>query len=141
MAETRDKKSASTAVLVDNSVITIMPVKPPEESAVDKARRGFYGAWGRFWITLPVAVVLNGMYASYVSAYNTPGVRTEEDYNTAKMYQYTTTGAGILAGAFGIEFAARLVYYVFVSNKERSPLVPPAPVAEQAPPESEKEEG
>jgi hypothetical protein len=127
MAETRDKKSASTAVIVDNSAITIKPIKPPEENVVDKARRGFYGAWGRFWIALPLALVLNGMYASYVNAYNMPAaVRTEEEYNTAQTYRYVTIGAGIAAGAFGIEFAVRLVYYVYVSNKERSPLVPPA---------------
>ena len=127
LAETRDKKSASTAVIVDNSAITIKPVMPPAENAVDKARRGFYGAWGRFWIALPAALVLNGMYASYLSAYNTQAaVHTEKEYNTAKTYQYATIGAGIAAGLFGIEFAARLIYYVYISNKERSPLVPPA---------------
>jgi hypothetical protein len=135
-AETRDKRSASTAVLVDNSVsaVTLKPVSPPQGNAVDRARRGFYGAWGRFWIALPVALVLNGMYSSYVSAYNTPsGIRTEEDYNTALMYQYATIGAAVTAGIFGAEFAARLFYYVHVSNRERSPLVPSAPPPEAMP--------
>jgi hypothetical protein len=136
MVETADKKSASTAVLIDNSALTIIPVKPPEENVVDKARRGFYGAWGRFWIALPLALVVNGMYSSYLSAYNMAPARTEDDFNTARTYQYAAMGAGILAGGFGVEFAVRLVYYVIVSNKERSPLVPPAPpepVAEEAP--------
>jgi hypothetical protein len=129
MAETRDQKSTSTAVLIDRSTgtITMKPVKPPKEGAVDKARRGFYSAWGRFWIALPIALVVNGMYSSYVSAYNLPmGNRTEEDYNTAKTYQYAAGGSGILAMGFGVEFVIRLLYYVYVSNKERSPLAPPA---------------
>jgi hypothetical protein len=133
MAETPDKKTASTAFIVNDGAITIKPVVPPKDGAVDKARRGFYGAWGRFWIALPLALVINGMYSSYLSAYNTHSAITEEDYNRAMTFQYATIGAGVAAGLFGVEFAVRLIYYVYVSSKERSPLVPPAPTIVEAP--------
>jgi hypothetical protein len=121
--ETPDKKSASTAFIVNDDTITLRPVEPPAENAVDTARRGFYGAWGRFWIALPVALVLNSMYMTYLDAYKDPmGIKTEDDYNTAQMYQYATIGAAVAAVGFGVEFAIRLVNYVVVSNKERSPL-------------------
>jgi hypothetical protein len=133
MAETSDKKSTSTAFIVNNNAIRLNPTVPPKQNAVDKARRGFYGAWGRFWIALPLTLVLNAMASSYVSAYNTPlGVRTEEEYNTARNFQYATIGAAIITGTFGLEFALRLVYYVYVSNKERTPLAAKAEDAESA---------
>jgi hypothetical protein len=123
LAETPDKKSSSTAFIVNDGAILMKPLEPPQQGAVDRARRGFYGAWGRFWIALPLALVVNGMYSSYVSAYNSSlGMRTDEEFNTAKTFQYAS---GIAIGAavvFGVEFAARLVYYVVVSNKERTPL-------------------
>jgi hypothetical protein len=124
MAETPDKKAASTVFVVNDNALLIKPVPPPEQDRVDKARRGFYGAWGRFWITLPIALVLNGMYSSYANAYNTPSAneRTSDEYKTAQTYQYATTGAMVAAIGFGVEFAARLVYYVVISNKERTPL-------------------
>jgi hypothetical protein len=124
MAETPDQKSSSTAFLVNESALLMKPLEPPKQDAVDKARRGFYGAWGRFWIALPLALVVNGMYSSYLSAYNSPaGVKTEDDFNTAKTFQYATGIAVGVAVGFGVEFAARLVYYVVVSNRERTPLV------------------
>ncbi|MDR1230580.1 MAG: hypothetical protein LBK61_04160 [Spirochaetaceae bacterium] len=124
MAETPDKKSASTVFIVNDNAILMKPVAPPKQDAVDKARRGFYGAWGRFWIALPLALVLNGMYSSYVNAYNSTAARTGDEYKTAQTFQYATTGAAVAAVGFGVEFAARLVYYVIVSNKERTPLTP-----------------
>jgi hypothetical protein len=124
MAETPDKKSTSTVFTVSDNAILMKPVAPPQQDAVDKARRGFYGAWGRFWIALPLALVLNGMYSSYVSAYNAPAAvpRTSDEYKTAQNFQYATTGAAIASIGFGIEFAVRLIYYVAISNKERTPL-------------------
>jgi hypothetical protein len=124
MAETPDKKSASTVFIVNDNAILMKPVEPPKQDAVDKARRGFYGAWGRFWIALPLALVLNGMYSSYMNAYSAPTTvgRTSDEYKTAQTLLYATTGAAVLAIGFGVEFAARLVYYVIVSNKERTPL-------------------
>jgi hypothetical protein len=122
LAETPNKKSSSTAFIVNDGAILMKPLEPPKQGAVDKARRGFYGAWGRFWIALPLALVVNGMYSSYVSAYNSSGMRTDEEFNTAKTFQYASGIAMGAAVVFGVEFAARLVYYVVVSNKERTPL-------------------
>jgi hypothetical protein len=124
LAETPDKKSASTAFIVNDGAIRMKPLEPPKQDAVDKARRGFYGAWGRFWIALPLALVVNGMYSSYVGAYKLSTTRTEDDRNTAKTFQYAAGASIAVAALFGVEFAARLVYYVVVANRERTPLVP-----------------
>jgi hypothetical protein len=127
MAETPDKKSASTVFIVNDNAILIKPVPPPKHDVVDKARRGFYGAWGRFWIALPLALVLSGMNSSYEYAWASG---TSDGYKSQTL-QYATIGAAAVAIGFGVEFAARLVYYVVVSNKERTPLTAKPEDAEQ----------
>ncbi|MCL2319701.1 MAG: hypothetical protein FWC45_06420 [Treponema sp.] len=119
---------------------TATPVSP-EEKRVDKARRGFYGAYGAFWIVLPAALITAGIAKSYVEANNTlplnfysdPG--SIDDYNTRKkIYDNAVMGRNIQIGAnivwgaaLGVTFF-QIFRYLLVSGGDAAPIVKaPAP--------------
>jgi hypothetical protein len=91
-----------------------------DEQTVEKARRKFYGAFGRFWVTLPVAFFLNGYTQTYALGYNLSG--NQNLYRNTNNYYYWSIGAWIAAGTFFVESMIRLVIYVHTANKETIPL-------------------
>jgi hypothetical protein len=96
----------------------ILPDK--DEKPVEKRRRQFYGAWGRLWVTLPLAFLLDGAARSYATAYNVSGNQEILDrFNT--MY-YISRGAMVAAGIFGAESLIRLIIYINTANGEAVPL-------------------
>jgi hypothetical protein len=87
---------------------------------VEKRRRQFYGAWGRLWVTLPLAFFLDGLARSYAAAYNVSGNKDILDrFNTS---YYISRGAILAAGAFGVESIIRLIIYINTANREAVPL-------------------
>jgi hypothetical protein len=96
---------------------------PPgeDEKPVDRARRRFYGAYGRFWIALPVAFILGGVYNAYLDAYNNNV--TQEMYDEAMKYWYISTGATVLAGLALTETFYRIYRYVRTSDENTAPPV------------------
>jgi hypothetical protein len=96
----------------------IVPGK--DEKPVEKRRRQFYGAWGRLWVTLPLAFFLDGLARSYATAYNVSG--NEDILNRYNTSYYISRGAMIAAGVFGVESLIRLIIYINTANREAVPL-------------------
>jgi hypothetical protein len=91
-----------------------------DEKPVEKRRREFYGAWGRLWVTLPLAFFLDGVARSYATGYNASGSpEILEQFNTS---YYISRGAMIAAGVFGLESLIRLIIYINTANREAVPL-------------------
>jgi hypothetical protein len=93
----------------------------PDEKPVDKARRGFYGAYGRFWFALPVAFILGGIYTAHLDAYRRNS--TPEMYDQSIRYYYLSTGAAVVAGAALTEAFYRIYRYVRTSGENTTPPI------------------
>jgi hypothetical protein len=107
----------------ENAAVYPAVIPPLEEGYLDKSRRGFYGAWGRFWIALPAAWIVTGVAATVVSAYNYNQSRTIEQYNDAQNYYWAATGLSLAAGFFAAESIVRAFIYVHTSTKgEAKPI-------------------
>jgi len=94
-------------------IITLQPRKLPgkDDQPVERARKKFYGAYGRFWIALPVAFFLSGLSASNSPALGSP--------NT---YTYVSYGAYAATGLFLAETLVRMFVYVHTGTKESIPF-------------------
>jgi len=103
-----------------------------EEKRVDRARRGFYGAYGAFWVILPVALLAGGIAGSYIDANNHVAVMGtfNDDFETRKKIyddavkgQYVKLGATILwSTALGVTFF-QIFRYLYVSGGDSTPIV------------------
>jgi len=98
-------------------------LQSPGEKPVEKARKQFYGAFGRFWIALPMAFLLNGIANTYINAINYGGSQNLMDPAT-KLY-YSSQAAWVLTGVFLGESLYRLGSYVYIANRGSSPVVEP----------------
>jgi hypothetical protein len=125
--ETEDGRRGEVIVLGEQRTngqrsIEIKPKIIPgrDEKPVEKRRRQFYGAWGRLWVTLPLAVLLDGLAMSYATAYNASG--SQELLDRFYTSYYISRGAMIAAGIFGAESLIRLIIYINTANQEAVPL-------------------
>jgi hypothetical protein len=125
--ETEDGRSSKAIVMGEAGeeprIITFNPKAPPanpEKKSVDVLRRKFYGAYGRFWIALPLAFLVNGFYQTYVTGYNVSP--SQELYDKAKIAYGFSVGAWIGMGLCLAESLVRLVFYVRAADKEAVPL-------------------
>jgi hypothetical protein len=126
-AETEDGRRGEVIVLGEQQseegrYIEINPriIPGQDEKPVEKRRRQFYGAWGRLWVTLPLAFFLDGVARSYANAYNSSG--SEEILERFNTRYYISRGAMIAAGVFGAESLIRLIIYISTANRESVPL-------------------
>jgi hypothetical protein len=101
-------------------VRTKMP-KGEDEKPVGTARRRFYGAYGRFWIALPVAFILGGVYNAYLDAYKNN--ITQAMYDETMKYWYISTGATVVAGLALTETFYRIFRYVRASGEDTTPPI------------------
>jgi hypothetical protein len=101
----------------ENAALYPVVIPPLEEGRLDKSRRGFYGAWGRFWIALPLAWMAYGVADTVVKAYNYNQFRTREQYDEAQIYYWTGMGLSAVAGGFALESIIRSIIYVYTSTK------------------------
>jgi hypothetical protein len=113
----------------EDRIVTVNPRLPPpsSEKPVEKRRRQFYGAWGRLWVTIPLAFLINGIKESYLFGYRAsaaslgpPG--SMELYDKASLFNNISIGTWIAVGVFGIESLIRLIVYVNAANREAVPL-------------------
>jgi hypothetical protein len=126
--ETEDGRNAQAIVLGEakdeQRIISFDPKAPPEDpqkKSVETLRKKFYGAYGRFWIALPLAFLANGLYNTNALAYNA-STGSEALYDSAKNSYYLTVGLFIGAGLFLAESLIRLVVYVRAADKEAVPF-------------------
>jgi hypothetical protein len=117
--ETPDKRSASVITDGSDPVITLTPGFPPE-GRVAGARRRFYGSWGRFWIALPTAFLLQGISDAQVRASNTGG--SAEMYQAAQTGQIISIGAWVIFGLVTAEVLYRAGMYLYSTQADVDPL-------------------
>jgi hypothetical protein len=101
----------------ENAALYPAVIPPLEEGRLDKSRRGFYGAWGRFWVALPLAWMFYGVSSTVVNAYNYNRFRTREQYDEAQAYNWTSMGLAALAGGFAAESIVRVFIYTHTATK------------------------
>jgi hypothetical protein len=95
--------------------ISLAPMAPKGEKEVDAIRRKFYGAYGRFWLILPAAYVLQGLSTTMTNTYNL--TRNPDLYNKAMTLYYASIGVMIGAGGFLLESLIREAIYLVVSTR------------------------
>ena len=100
-----------------NYGISLRLTPPLPEGRTDRARRQFYGAWTRFWIAMPLSVLINGIAISLVDAYNANPVRTEDQLSSAQYWYWGTIASDILVALFLGESVIRAAYYASVSSR------------------------
>jgi hypothetical protein len=99
-----------------------LAVQPPREAGtVNKYRRWFYGAWGRFWLFLPAAMLMRGIADTEINAYNYRG--NPDLYDSANTKYYLSTGFTIAAGLSAVETLIHLFRYISITNKNATTLV------------------
>ena len=90
---------------------TKKPVSP-EEKRVERARRGFYGAYGAFWVILPVSLLTAGVANTYITV--------NENVN---LWKGVRLGAHIAWGAaLGVTFS-QIFRYLYISGADAAPIV------------------
>jgi hypothetical protein len=116
--ETPGGETASIVFRGADEGVDLRPLRPydPEEKRTNRARRRFYGAYGRLWIILPAAFVLYGMSASQSDAYELNP--TAEQYDNARRYRYVSIGTIIAAGVIAAESIFRIIWYVHTSGED-----------------------
>jgi hypothetical protein len=97
----------------------ILPGK--DDRPVDKKRRKFYGAYGRFWIALPLAFFINGISQTYAYSYNNSG-GSQTMFDRATTAYYVSVGAWAVAGIFLAESLIRMGIYIHTATEESIPL-------------------
>jgi DNA-binding winged helix-turn-helix (wHTH) protein len=113
----------------DKTSVKIAPKKPAPTDRIEKARKRFYGAYGRLWIGLPVALMLLGVSESYVNAFNSvdwdkyPDLY-DEKYPTAVFWSRTMPiSAGIGIGVLAADVIIHLILYVYQANRSGAILI------------------
>lgn len=108
------------------NLITLKPSMPylPEENRVEKARHGFYGAWGRFWVALPLTVLLYGISTAYApTTYGqNPGLYLQSS-NSLLHNSYFALGAIAITGFFTGEWLYRTYRYISTASEDAVPLL------------------
>ena len=110
---------------------TKAPVSP-EEKRVDRARRGFYGAYGAFWVILPATLLTAGIAGNYITAHNYIAAnylypdeydRRKEIYDKAILGRNISYAAyGVMGTALGITFF-QIFRYLYISGGDSTPIV------------------
>ncbi|MDR2019999.1 MAG: PEGA domain-containing protein [Treponema sp.] len=98
---------------IDGSAVFNVRESGPRQ--VERMRRRFYGAWGRFWVALPAAILINGIAATYTNAYNyrgDPGI-----YDEANNLRYISIAAWTVFGCTVAESIYRAFRYLYSSNE------------------------
>jgi hypothetical protein len=94
---------------------------PQEGKPVDRSRRGFYGAYGRFWIAMPIAYMIAGVGNTYLDAYAYGRVLTL--YDEALTAYWVTNGGVVIAGGFLVESLVRMVWYIYTATRDEPRLL------------------
>ncbi|MDR3301045.1 MAG: PEGA domain-containing protein [Spirochaetaceae bacterium] len=123
--QTEDDRSEQTIFqIVDNSKIILDPKIPPASDRIEKARKGFYGAFGRFWIGFPIAYILWSISGTFIATYNANP--TVAQYDHAYAWNYVSVGAWIGFGILLTDVLVRFAIYIYQGNRPGA-ILPPKP--------------
>lgn len=120
---TADGYVANTVFEVSGDTVSLEPRPAPAENRTNVARRKFYSAYGRFWLTLPLAVLGWGLNGTMNTALEATGSLNPDLAQQQQIVQWTAIGATALMGAFLAESFVRIGLYVREANRESSPLI------------------
>jgi hypothetical protein len=91
------------------------PITDPEAKPLNKARRQYYNAWARFWISLPAAFIMNGVVNGYANAYSVHGTDVfVEKYN---LYNGISIGLWVAFGVIATDSFIRIIRYNHTASK------------------------
>jgi hypothetical protein len=128
--ETPEGRTASAVFNADpdrrGNSITLKPslIYLPEEKRVEQSRRAFYGAWGRFWIALPLTVLLYGVSTAYApTKYGYDSSLYLQSSNTLLHNSYISLGAIAITGIFAAEWIYRTFRYISTAGGDAVPMV------------------
>jgi hypothetical protein len=115
-------KSVFQTAKADTEGTLNLSVRPPllEDKPVEKSRRRFYSAYGRLWIALPVAFLLNGVYSAY--NVSNAGYPSQGMAGNVTLYNWATIAGWAAVGAAGVELVYRIYRYLRNSSADVSPL-------------------
>ncbi|GMO52308.1 MAG: hypothetical protein Ta2G_10250 [Termitinemataceae bacterium] len=117
---TEDGKIAQTVFSITDQSLLLNPGLAPAEGRTNKARKRYYNALGRFWISLPFTILSLGLYNSYYTdAYR---LGSYDVLSQANVFGYMTIGFGVVTAGFLIESFVKLGMYIYEGNRETSPL-------------------
>jgi hypothetical protein len=92
-----------------------IPALDPDAKPLNKARRQYYGAWTRFWISLPAAFLMNGVVSGYRDAYAVHGSDVfAEKYD---LYNGVSIGLWVAFGVIAGESLYRIIRYNHTASK------------------------
>jgi hypothetical protein len=123
VVQTPDGETGSVVVQGGNLASGNLILKtspPPEAKQVDRFRKKFYGAYGRFWFALPVAFLLYGMSTAYTNSYTNNTL--PQLYENALTYRYVSIGAIVIAGGFLAESLFRTGRYLYATGRNETKL-------------------
>ena len=95
---------------------TRVPVSP-EEKRVDRARRGFYGAYGAFWVILPAALITGGIAKTHSVEFY-----TEADFRASKWGRIRTASNIAWGTSLGFSFF-QIFRFLYISRADSTPIV------------------
>lgn len=102
------------------NTVSLKPMAPKGEKEVDAVRRKYYGSYGRFWLLLPAAYVLQGLSSTMTNTYN--ATRNPDLYDRALTLSYVSMGVMIAAGGFLLESFVREAIYLVVATRHEPKL-------------------
>jgi hypothetical protein len=109
---------------------TAVPL-PPDSKPVETARRRFYGTYGKFWIALPLMIIMSGLSTNYTNAhaYNVQASQNNAEYNGAVLYDeamnyhYISRAFWMVFGLTMTETVYRIYRYTQASGKGTASIV------------------
>ncbi|MDR3276534.1 MAG: PEGA domain-containing protein [Treponema sp.] len=102
-----------------------LDLAPPQEAGmIEGFRQGYYGAWGRFWIALPLALIFHGLTDTMIQSYNASSARKPEYYTRTTVFAWVDAGLWVVTAAFGVESIVRAVFY-FIAASDNAPGIVP----------------
>ncbi|MCL2382338.1 MAG: hypothetical protein FWC64_12265 [Treponema sp.] len=117
-------------------VNTMTPIDP-EAGRVERARRGFYRAYGTLWIVLPAALLVSGIAGTYINAnahvaatggfFDDPDARMRIHDNAVRATVARGAAFGVMGVTLGVTFF-QIFRYLRAASADATPIIPAAPL-------------
>ncbi|GMO55339.1 MAG: hypothetical protein Ta2G_14440 [Termitinemataceae bacterium] len=117
---TDTNKTAQTVFKIADGNIKLKLKPEPAEGRTEKARKAFYGAYGRFWISLPFFILTNSLAESLLN--DAKIHNSQEIFDKYLTMHWVRVGTGVVAAGFLAETLVRIFIYVYQANKPTNPI-------------------